>query len=284
MTQAAALNNAREASATTLSLAHFTVIDAGPLELIAAAEAGGFDSIGLRIVQPPGAQPVAAIVDDMSLRHRFKEALASSGVRLLDVEAVWLQPETDVASLAPALDVAAELGARHVVVSGDDPDRSRLTASLAEFSVFANARGLRVMLEFLPYTHVANLAEAHALLRAADPANAGLLVDALHLSRSGGSPADIAAYDPALFNFIHLCDAEALPPPSGDLRDEARTGRLYPGEGALWLDDFVRAFPAGTPVAVEAPSRRHAGLHYLERAQMAGAASRALLSSIRHNP
>jgi hypothetical protein len=36
--------------ATTLSLAHMTVLDAHPLELIDAAAAGGFDYIGLRIV------------------------------------------------------------------------------------------------------------------------------------------------------------------------------------------------------------------------------------------
>jgi hypothetical protein len=31
-----------------LSLAHLTLIDAGPLELIDAAAVGGFDAIGLR--------------------------------------------------------------------------------------------------------------------------------------------------------------------------------------------------------------------------------------------
>jgi hypothetical protein len=35
-----------------LSLAHLTVLDAHPLELIDAAAAGGFNSVELRIVAP----------------------------------------------------------------------------------------------------------------------------------------------------------------------------------------------------------------------------------------
>jgi hypothetical protein len=38
-----------------LSLAHLTVLDVGPLALIDAAAAGGFDAIGLRIEPTSGA-------------------------------------------------------------------------------------------------------------------------------------------------------------------------------------------------------------------------------------
>ena len=41
-----------------LSLAHLTVLDAHPLELVAAAVAGGFDAMGLRIVPPTPAHAV----------------------------------------------------------------------------------------------------------------------------------------------------------------------------------------------------------------------------------
>src|SRR5436190_11169964 len=115
------------------------------------------------------------------------------------------------------------------------------------------------MLEFIPYTQLRDLADAAALRAAAAPADAGLLVDALHLARSGGSPADIAGFDPALFSFVHLCDAPRMLPPADELRSEAREARLYPGEGELWLSEFVDAFPPDTPLVVEAPSRIHAG-------------------------
>jgi hypothetical protein len=50
------------------------------------------------------------------------------------------------------------------------------------------------------------------------------------LSRSAVS-ADLAQYDPALFSYMHLCDAPAIPPEG--VRPEAREGRLYPGEGGF---------------------------------------------------
>jgi sugar phosphate isomerase/epimerase len=136
-----------------------------------------------------------------------------------------------------------------------------------------------VMLEFIPYSQVRTLDEAHAALTAVAPANAGILVDALHLSRSGGTPSDLARYDASLFSYMHLCDAPASVPAPEAFRSEARGDRLYPGEGGLWLSDFVSAFPPGTPVAIEAPTRRYAALSPIERGRVAGASCRRLLES-----
>jgi len=261
-----------------LSLAHFTVIDADPLTLIDAGAAAGFDAVGLRIVPPPGAAPIVPVVGDPDMQRLIKARLAATGMKILDMEAVWLLPETDVSSLRPVLDTTVELGARHLIVCNNDPDHSRAVDNLARLCEASEARGLRVMLEFLPYTELRSLADAYALLEEVKPANAGILVDAVHLSRSGGSPADLALYDPALFSFVHLCDVPAAPPPFEGLRAEARGGRLYPGEGGLWLEEFVRAFPADTAFAVEAPSSRHAALPPVERAKVAADACRALLA------
>jgi len=145
------------------------------------------------------------------------------------------------------LDTSAELGATHLIVCGNDPDRARTLENLGRLCEASNLRGLRVMLEFPPYTEIRSLAEANAVL------DAGILVDAVHLSRSGGSPADLASYGPALFRLVHLCDVPAEPPSFEVLRAEARGGRLYPGEGGLWLEEFVNAFPADTALAIEAP-------------------------------
>jgi len=264
-----------------LSLAHFTVIDAGPLELIEAGAAGGFDAVGLRIVPPVAADAIVEVVGDLPLQREIKARLAATGLRIFDIEAIWLLPDTDVTKLAAALDTGVELGARNVLVCGHDPDRGRMAANFSRLCEAANSRGLRVMLEFLPYTHVRTLAEAHDLLMEVAPANGGLLVDALHLSRSGGSPADIGHYDPALFPYYHLCDAPAKQPDADGLRAEARSRRLYPGEGDLWLAGLVAAFPPGTPAAIEAPSARHAAASPTERARMAGDACRRLFEQVR---
>lgn len=263
----------------SISLAHLTVIDADPLTLIDAGAAGGFDAIGLRIVPPLPGDAIVPVVGDIPLQRRIKERLRATGLRILDVEAIWLSPQTKVDDLLPALDVGVELGARYVLTVGFDAEPGRLLDNFGRLCVLANARGLRPMLEFIPYATIADLDSAHDLLRQAAPEDAGLLVDALHLSRSGGSPADIARYDPGLFSYIHLCDAPAAPPSgAAGLRAEARGERLYPGLGELWLDAFLDAFAPDTPVGIEAPSAVFASCSPMERARHAGETTRRLLA------
>ncbi len=261
-----------------LSLAHFTIIDADPLTLIDVAAAAGFQAVGLRIVPPPGAPAITQVIGDAALQREIVTRLRDTGMTVLDTEAIWLTPETDVQALQAALDTSAALGARYIIVCGNDPDRGRAVTNFGRLCDMSHRAGIRVMLEFMPYTQLRSLEEAYGLLQEAMPADAGILVDALHLSRSGGRPDDLAAYDPALFDVAHLCDAARDPPPSGDLRTEARGARLYPGEGALWLEDFVRAFSPLTAFAIEAPSLRHAASPPAARAHLAAAASRALLA------
>lgn len=260
-----------------ISLAHLTVLDADPVGLIEVGKEGGFDAVGLRVVPPLATDTIIPVVGDVPLQRRIKEALRSTGMRILDIEAVWIQPDTDVGSLRPALEVGAELGARYVLTVGFDAERDRLVENFGVFCALAQSCGLRTMLEFIPYATIATLAQAYDLLVEVAPTDAGLLVDALHLSRSGGHPSDIARYDPALFSYIHLCDASAQLPSSDQVRQEARGGRLYPGEGQLWLTEFLDAFPDGTPVAVEAPNASLSSLSVAKRAHLAGQATRDLV-------
>ena len=76
-----------------LSLVHLTVLDADPLGLIDAAVAGGFDAIGLRIVPAFGSGEIVDVVGDAGLQRRIKQRLSETGLKILDVEAIWLRPE-----------------------------------------------------------------------------------------------------------------------------------------------------------------------------------------------
>jgi sugar phosphate isomerase/epimerase len=135
-----------------------------------------------------------------------------------------------------------------------------------------------VCLEFAIYTGVRTLADAARVVRKCGHANASVLIDALHFSRSGGVPSDIAGIDAALFRYAQICDAAAvIPGEPGDLIREARTGRLLPGEGALPLRELVAALPATIPLSIEAPVLATAGLPALERARRAYRSMRALL-------
>lgn len=262
-----------------LSLAHLTFMHAGPLELISLAEAGGFDAVGLRLIDPAPEGSFFPIVTDAGLRREVKASLQTSGLKLLDVEAVWLWPQTQPQLLRPVFEAGAELGARNLLVAGNDPDRNRMTDRLAECCSIAREYGMGVGFEFIPYTALNSLLYASSILKDAGQENAGLLVDALHLNRSGGDASDLAAMDPELIAYGHLCDAPTASPGVDGLRTEARENRLYPSDGGLSLAAFLTALPAGRPVALEAPSRAY-GDNDLDKARRAGAACRALLASV----
>ena len=268
------------------SLAHLTMVDASPLELIDAAVAGGFDAIGPRIAAPqPGDVLAHPLIGNEPAISAFEARLQATGLQVWDVEVIWLAAHTDVATLEPMLELGQRLGARHVLVCGNDADEARQDANLAKLCESARAHGLGVAFEFMPFVATKTLAQAAATLARIKQSHARLLIDALHLSRSGGSIAELAAIDPALFHYVHLCDAPVVRPASVDaLRAEARGGRYYPGLGALPLGDFLRAFPVDIPVAVEAPCAAYQHLSFVERGRLCGVATRAFLSGVRGSP
>src|SRR5215510_14459970 len=130
-----------------ISLAHLTVLDADPITLIDSAASAGFDAVGLRIVPPLATDSIFPVIGDLPLQRQIKARMRDTGVGIFDVEAVWLTPHVDVAALLPALDCAAELGARYLLTVGHDPDRSRLRDNFATLCEATQARGLRAMLE-----------------------------------------------------------------------------------------------------------------------------------------
>ena len=264
-----------------LSLAHLTVLDADPLTLIDAAAAGRFDAVGLRIVPPMPADRIVPVIGNERLIGEIEQRLDSNGIRILDIEAVWLMPHTDVAALRPALELGARLGAKYLLVVGNDPDWARQRDNFTSLCELAQEVGLGIALELMSYVELRTLSQARQLLDQVRRPNAGLLIDVLHFYRSGAHPRDLAGIDPGLFPYIHLCDASAAAPDAAGLRAEGRGERFYPGEGELPLGEFLRAFPDDIPLAIEAPCAQYAGLSPLERGRICGAAARALLSGIR---
>src|SRR5262245_44052266 len=101
---------------------------------------------------------IVPVIDDEDLIRRIQARLADAGIEILDVEAIWLGPDSDVERLEPALAVAERLGARNVLVVGNDPDTARVTDNFARLAELAARHRLKVGLEFIPYCHTATLA------------------------------------------------------------------------------------------------------------------------------
>ena len=264
-----------------ISLAHLTVLDTTPPELIEVAAAAGFRTVGIRLTASPsvGVPPYDCLHEGPVLRDTLAR-LASTGVSVLDTEFLRFEPDQPVGVPEGFLEVSARLGARHVLVMSAEPEEARTLDRFGDLCDRAAGYGLHVCLEFAVYTGVRTLAHAAEMVTRSRRANASVLIDALHFSRSGGLPAHVAQVDPALLRYAQICDAVAEMPAPTDtpaLIREARTGRLLPGEGALPLRELVAALPAGIPLAIEAPVRATAALPPLERARRAHRALAALL-------
>ncbi|NGN42994.1 sugar phosphate isomerase/epimerase [Mesorhizobium sp. CGMCC 1.15528] len=240
-----------------LSLAHLTALSLTPPELIRVAAETGYQAVGLRLVAVTPETPSYPLMDDPMGLRETRAALADTGIRILDVEFLRLEPTTEPAKFLPVLETAAELGASQVLLAAYDPDESRLVHNVAALADLAHPLGLTVNLEFYPWTVVSCLADAERVVAASDAANAGILVDALHLARSSTTLAELRASPANRYNYLHLCDASADHPGSLEgLLLAARAERLAPGDGGLDLAGFLSAMPADLPIGLEVPMER----------------------------
>jgi sugar phosphate isomerase/epimerase len=268
-----------------ISLAHLTVLDTTPPELIEVAAAAGFRTVGIRLTATPsvGVPPYDCLRDGPVLRDTLAR-LAATGVSVLDTEFLRFEPDRPASVPEGFLEVSARLGAKNVLVMSAEPDEARTLERFGDLCDRAAQYGLQVCLEFAVYTGVRTLADAARMVAASKRPNASVLIDALHFSRSGGMPAHVRQVDPALHRYAQICDAGPdMPAPTDTpaLIREARTGRLLPGEGVLPLRELVAALPPGIPLAIEAPCRATAELPAVERAKRAHRALAALVGEAR---
>lgn len=262
-----------------LSLHHLTILDAHPLELVDAAAAAGFEYCGLRLVAPTGAAPVVDVPGDPALVRELRARFDATGVRLLDIEAVWLNAETDIASLLLVLETGRVLGARHVLCVGNDNERGRQLDNFGRLCEAADAFGLSVGLESITYCAVGTPADALDMVRASAQPNARVLIDALQFFRSGATIDQVGTIDPALIEYIQICDAPRTAPESlEERRREARTARLLPGDGELPLRNLLSELRRDLPLAVEAPTLALRGLPFDEQARRIHARVRSFLA------
>jgi sugar phosphate isomerase/epimerase len=234
---------------------------------VSVAAQAGYDCVGLRLV-PVAGQPFQHALDVPAIERQ----LADTGVRVLDVEVFRLQADTQVADFEPTLAIAARLGATELLVHGADADESRLIDRFGALCDLAARYRLAANLEPMPWVDVSNIAKAWRVLEGAGRANGALLVDAIHFFRAGDRFDDI----PNRLHYAQFCDARPeRPTEMQELIRQARSDRLFPGEGGLDLAGLLRALPAELPLSLEIPYAKP--LPALERARRALAATKALL-------
>lgn len=256
-----------------LTLDHLTLADATPAQLATAAAAADCTGICLflQAMDVLPTMPAFDLVTDHAARRALKAQMADLGLRLELAYPFTLAGRTDIAAFAPALACAAELEARRVNLLIYDREPDRAAARFAAFCDLADSFGLGVALEFYPASQVPSLAAAQAYIRAVNrPGRVGINVDLLHLMRSGGTLAELAAVPQADVLFAQLADGPATRP-QADWESEAATDRRPAGDGDFDLAGFAAALPAGCPMSIEIPCAADlmSGLSHSQRAQKA---------------
>ncbi len=208
-----------------------------------AAQLGGFTHMSVFPIDYRGWR--AQGITPATMRKRLRDA----GVRILAIDPFvqWTPgfsipegyPKENVGfidfSEAQILEIAAELEAEAVNCVeglGQPHERAVLIDRFGAFADRANARGLRVTLEFMPISSTPALAEGWAIVSGANRDNAGLCFDTWHYFRSKPDDDLLHAFPGDKIFEVQLADAlTALQ--GRDLIDDLLRFRRLSGEGEL---------------------------------------------------
>lgn len=266
--------------ASQLVLSVQTCAQAGFRDRVEAAAAAGYDGIGLR---PKDLERAAA----EGLDHSGARALLDRhGLRVVELEALFdwaLGGEKAASSRAHEerlYELAAAVGGEYLLVNSelDGP----LEAAAGRFAALcdrAAERGLRVAIEFLPWTSIPDVSTARRIAELAGRDNGGVLVDTWHLYRGGGREEDLRQVPPERVFAIQLDDAD--PGVVGTLYEDTLHRRRLPGEGSFPLARFFATLAemgVRAPVCLEVISDEMASLPAAEAALRSATAARQVLT------
>ena len=253
------------------SLAHLTLINCTPAELIYIAARAGYDAVSPRFIpmnlETESHEPPLSKAQLQATRT----ALSTTGLEVLDIELARITDDCDPKSFEPAIAFGGEVGAKHMIMSAwttRRDDRNFILDVYAETCDLAAPYGLTVDLEFPSFSRLRTLDEVLDIVRGADRPNGGILVDTLYLHLSRVDLGELLHVPEDWLHFLHISDCL---PGIADTREGmiqlARDARLYPGEGWIDFRGIVERCPPMN-YSIELPNQsRIAELGYEEHAR-----------------
>lgn len=267
-----------------LALGMLSVFGLPPIEFVDLAAALGCRHIsaavqGMPLV--PLGYPPFSLKDDAALRKDLLAAMDDRGVSISLGDGFLVLPAADVHALRPDLDVLAELAVPRINAVSLEPDHARTLDQFAKLTEFAAQRGIDTVVEPVPGLTIGDLAAGLAATEYVGRSEFRLLIDTMHLVRSGAGAADLAAIDPERIGYAQLNDT-TLRPRIDNYMEEAMFERMVPGEGELPLRDILSALPVDTVIEIEVPQRTLAlaGVSPIERLRPCVEAARRLLADV----
>ena len=266
-----------------LSIEPLSVMGLPPVEFVELAADLGlqFVALSLSAMPNPYGYPSFSLRDDLALRHATVAALRDRGVTVSLGDGFVLRPGMEMRELAGDVAVMAELGAQRVNTVTFDPDLNRSVDQFGVLAEMAAEAGMETTLEFSTGLTIADLSTALGAVRAVGRPDFRLLIDTMHLVRSGSGPADVAALDPELIGYVQLSDVP-LVPTIPDYMEEACFERMVPGTGELPLLELLDALPRHLVIGLEVPlrSQADAGVGPHDRLRRCVDATRQLLAQL----
>jgi sugar phosphate isomerase/epimerase len=243
-----------------LGIEQLSVFGLPPVEFVNLAANLGCGAISSGLTgfgfNPHGYQAFS-LREDAALRREMRAAMRDRGVVISLAEICVIRANSDVRDTAADMDLMRELGAERVNTVSMDPDLGRSLDQFATFAEMVAERGMESTIELCPVLTINNLASALAAIRHVGRKDFRLLLDTMHLGRSGATGAELAALDPALIGYVQLCDAPRVPAEPNYLL-EATFQRMVPGQGDMPLQDYLDALPPDVTISLEVPLKSQA--------------------------
>ncbi len=216
---------------------------------------------------------------DAALRKELLAAMNDRGVSISLGDGFLVLPGADMRNFCSDLDVLAELGVPRINVVSLDPDLRRTFDQFAALTELGAQRNIETDVEPVPGLTIGDLPTALVALDDVGRPDFRLLIDTMHLVRSGSSAADLSALDPQHIGYAQLNDT-TLRPRIDNYMEEAMYERMVPGEGELPLRDILAALPPDIVIELEVPRRSLAlaGVSPIDRLRPCVDAARRLLA------
>ena len=262
-----------------LGIEHLSVSGLSPVEHVHLAADLGCDCISILLYGEDDAHsPYNVLRHDRALRADMLAVMRDRAVAISMGEGCLVSPGVDMRDFASNMDVMRDLGVEQLNTMSLDPDEGRALDQFAIFAEMAAERGMASTIEFCPALPVGSLDSALAAIRHVGRADFRLLLDTMHLGRSGASPEKVAALDPALIGYVQLCDAPRQSPL--DYMTEATFERMVPGQGDMPLREYLSVMPKDVTVSLEIPmrSQAEAGVSSIDRLRPCVEAARMLMA------
>ncbi|MEZ0053484.1 sugar phosphate isomerase/epimerase [Mycobacterium sp. MAA66] len=267
-----------------LGIEALSVFGLPPVEFIELAADLGCHHITLflhSVALVPLGYPAFSLRDDVALRKDILAAMDHRGVTISLGDGFIALPGADMRSFCADLDVLSELGVPRINAVSLDADLNHTFDQFATLAELAAQRQIETVIEPVPGLTVGDLPTALAALNHIARPDVRLLIDTMHLVRSGSSAQDLRAVDPRLIGYAQLADT-TLKPGSRHYAEEAMYERMVPGEGELPLPDIVAALPGDVVIGLEVPRRSLAlsGATPIDRLRPCVEAARALMNAV----